>query len=87
MTTENVMKLHVGKMERLSFSFVLLSILQIYQPWPFEKNVNRQSCRMYRMIKKKKKIIKNQFQLNSEKCIKMRMSGPKIHIELSVISC
>ena len=37
--------------------------------------------------KKKKKIIKNQFELNSEKCIKMRMSGPKIHFELSVISC
>ena len=39
---------------------------------------------MYRIIKKK--IIKNQFELNSEICIKMRMSGPKIHIELSVIS-
>ena len=42
---------------------------------------------MYCIIKKKKKkIIKNQFELNSEKCIKMRMSGPKIHIQLSVIS-
>ena len=37
---------------------------------------------MYRIIKKK--IIKNQFELNSEICIKMRMSEPKIHIELSV---
>ena len=36
---------------------------------------------MYRAIKKR-----NQFELNSEKCIKMHMSGPKIHIELSVIS-
>ena len=43
---------------------------------------------MYRTIKKKKKIIKSQFELNSEKCIKMmHMSGPKIRIELSVISC
>ena len=41
---------------------------------------------MYRIIKKKTKIIKNQFELNSEKCIKMLLSGPKIHIELSVIS-
>ena len=42
---------------------------------------------MYHTIKKKKKkIIKNQFELNSEKCIKMHMSGPKIRIELSVIS-
>ena len=37
---------------------------------------------MYSIIKKK--IIKNQYELNSEKCIKMHMSGPKI--ELSVIS-
>ena len=43
---------------------------------------------MYRTIKKKKKkkFIKNQFELNSEKCIKMHLSGPKIHMELSVIS-
>ena len=40
---------------------------------------------MYRIIKKTQ-IIKNQSELNSEKCIKMRMSGPKIHIELSIIS-
>ena len=39
---------------------------------------------MYGIIKNK--IIKNQYELNSEKCIKMRMSGPKIHIKLSVIS-
>ena len=75
MTTENVMKL--GKIERLSFSFVLLSFLQIYQPWPFE--CKQTILPMYR-------IIKNQFELNSEKCIKMRMSGPKFHIELAVIS-
>ena len=83
---ENVMKL--GKLERLSFSFVLLSFLQIYQPWPLEKNVNGRSCRCIASSKKKKKkrIFKNQFELNSEKCIKMRMSGPKIRIELSVIS-
>ena len=85
MTTETVMKL--GKVERLSFSFVLLSILQIYRPWPLEK-IKQTVLLMYCIIKKKKKkeIIKNQFELNSEKCITMRMSGPKIHIELSVIS-
>ena len=82
MTTENVMKL--GKIERLSFSFVLLSFLQIYRPWPLEK-IKQTILSIYCIIKKKK-IIKNQFELNSEKCIKMRMSGPKIHIELSVIS-
>ena len=87
MTTENVMKL--GKIERMSFSFVLLSFLQIYRPWPFEKNVNRRSCRCIASSnekEKKTKNIKNQFEFNSEKCIKMHMSGPKIHIELSVIS-
>ena len=43
---------------------------------------------MYRTIKKKKKKKnhQNQFKLNSEKCIKMHMSEPKIRIELSVIS-
>ena len=83
MTTENVMKL--GKIERLSFSFVLLSFLQICRPWPLEK-IKQINLSMYCIIKKKKKNIKNQFELNSEKCIKMRMLGPKIHIELSVIS-
>ena len=52
MTTENVMKL--GKIERLSFSFVLLSILQIYQPWPLEK-IKQTVLSMYCIIKKKKK--------------------------------
>ena len=83
MTTENVMKL--GKIEKLTFSFVLLSFLQIYWPWLFEKNLNRRYCRCI-APSRKKKIIKNQFELNSEKCIKMHMSGPKIRIELSVIS-
>ena len=82
MTTENVMKL--GKIEKLTFYFVLLSFLQIYWPWSFEKNVHRRSCRCIAPSKKKKK--KNQFELNSEKCIKMHMSGPKIRIALSVIS-
>ena len=80
MTTENVMKL--GKIERLSFSFVLLSCLQIHRSWPLEK-IKQTILSMYCIIKKKKK---NQFELNSEKCIKMRMLGLKIHIELSVIS-
>ena len=95
MTTENVMKL--GKIERLSFSFVLLSFLQICRSWPLEK-IKQMILSMYCIIKKhnknnnnnnnkkKKKHIKNQFELNSEKCIKVRMLGPKIHIELSVIS-
>ena len=41
---------------------------------------------LHHQKKKKKKIIINQFELNSEKCIKMCISGPKIYIELSVIS-
>ena len=65
--------------------------------FPFYKSIDLERLKrckqtilpMYCIIKKKKKkkkIIKNQFELNSEKCIKMRMSGPEIHIELSVIS-
>ena len=87
MTTENVMKL--GK-RKIVISFVRLSFLQIYRPWPFEKNVNSDLADVshhQKKKKKKKKKIQNQLELNSEKCIKMRMSGPKIHIELSVISC
>ena len=52
MTTENVMKL--GKIERLSFSFVLLSFLQICRPWPLEK-IKQMILSMYCIIKKKKK--------------------------------
>ena len=85
MTTENVMKL--GKTERLSFSFVLLSFLHIYRPWTFETMQTADFADvLHHQKKKKRKIIKNQFELNSEKCIKMRISGPKIHIKLSVIS-
>ena len=56
MTTENVMKL--GKIERLSFSFVLLSIQQIYRPWPLEK-IKQTVLSMYCIIKKKKKKKRN----------------------------
>ena len=41
---------------------------------------------MYRTIKKKKKKSSKINSSYSEKCIKMHMSGPKIRIELSVIS-
>ena len=75
MTTENVVKL--GKIEKLTFSFVLLS----YWPWSFEKTVNDDLADVSHHQKKK-----NQFELNRDKCIKMHMSGPKIHIELSVFS-
>ena len=59
MTTVNVMKL--GKIERLSFSFVLLSFLQICRPWPLEK-IKQMILSMYCIIKKnnKKTHIKNQ---------------------------
>ena len=56
MTTENVMKL--GKIERLLFSFVLLSFLQIYRPWPLEK-IKQTILSIYCIIKKKKKKKKS----------------------------
>ena len=62
MTTENVMKL--GKIERLLFSFVLLSILQIYWPWPLEK-IKQMVLSMYCIIKKKKKKKKKSSKINS----------------------
>ena len=56
MTTENVMKL--GKLERLSFSFVhFLSTLTVWI------ECKQTILPLYR-------IIKNQFELNGEKCIK-----------------
>ena len=83
MTTENVMKL--GKRKTVVFfcSTFLSTNLSNLTVW---KECKQTILPMYRIIKKKKKTIKNQFMLNSEKCIKMCMSGPQIHIELSVIS-
>ena len=75
MTTENVMKL--GKTKRLSFSFVLLSFLHIYRPWTFETMQTDNFADVLHHQKKKKKIIKNQFEFNSEKCIKMHVGSRK----------
>ena len=54
MTTENVMKL--GKTERVSFSFVLLSFLHIYRPWMFETMQTDDFANVLHHQKKKKKI-------------------------------
>ena len=79
MTTENVMKL--GKIEKIDVffcsTFLPTNLLTLIVWKEFKQTI----LPMYRTIKKKK-----QFELNSEKCIKMHMSGPKIRIELSVIS-
>ena len=85
MTTEKVMKLGKRKIVVFFCSTFLSTNLSTMTVW---KECKQTILPMYRIIKekRKKKIIKNQFELNSEKCIKMHMSGPKIHIELSVIS-
>ena len=77
MITENVMKL--GNIEKLRF-------LLFFPSYKSETLILDDLADVSHHKKKKKKIIKNQFELNSEKCIKMHMSGPKIRIELSVIS-
>ena len=65
MTTENVMKL--GKTERLSFSFVLLSFLQIYLPWTFETMQTADFADVLHHQKKKKKKKKKSIRVKQWK--------------------